>query len=431
MADQVFNVEAGFFNAVDEDRKYYADDMNRPYKRLVSNGVFATSRGTPSLDLKVNAGTGMTISVHKGQGIFADKWFEAPDDISITVPNNTSTAMRVDSVIAQVDTRISGRLGNIVYRTGTPAAFPLAPDINTVTGVEEYRLANIEVNPGATSISQAQIFDLRGSRDCPWIHALIEQVDTSVLFDQYETAYREFYETSTAAYEAYKDDQEEDWAEFVQSLTDDLTAATNIVTIRTTYSTAGVTSNIPVGIPSYNPSTDVLLVYINGLLADSSKYSYVSSSNQIRLVSPLSAGQNVSFVCFKSIIAGNLSTVATLLQQLNNRIAALANDSGWINLTLQNGAAQNNANKTPAIRCVGNRVYLRGEVYNVSIGTAFATVPAAYIPAKSHLYTVCAYNGTSVQSVVLLEINTSGQIIPKAATNSFSNPITLATEYSI
>ena len=73
MADQIFSVNSGFYNAVNNDRTYSAEDMNRPYKRIVANGVFATPAGTASNDLRVTATSGMVISVAAGEGIFADK----------------------------------------------------------------------------------------------------------------------------------------------------------------------------------------------------------------------------------------------------------------------------------------------------------------------------------------------------------------------
>ena len=38
--DVKFEVTAGFFDAINNDRVYSADDMNRPYRKLISNGVF-------------------------------------------------------------------------------------------------------------------------------------------------------------------------------------------------------------------------------------------------------------------------------------------------------------------------------------------------------------------------------------------------------
>lgn len=180
MAEQIFGVNCGFFNAVNYDRTYTADDMNKPYSRIVSDGVFPTQQGTPSTDLKiVSAGSGMNISVQPGQGIFASKWFENPSAIIITVPKNTTIYPRRDSVIIQVDMRTSGRKGNIVYRTGTSALNPQPPSINTTTNVTEYRLGNIYIAPGATNINNDVITDLRGSVSCPWVQGLIYSVISS------------------------------------------------------------------------------------------------------------------------------------------------------------------------------------------------------------------------------------------------------------
>ena len=237
MADQIFSAVAGFFDAVGFDRTYSADDMNRPYSRIVADGVFATPQGTPSTDLQViAAGTGMNITVQAGQGIFAKKWFENPTSIAVTVPNNTSLFPRIDSVLVQIDKRVSGRIGNIVYRTGTPATSPVEPDINTVSNVVEYRLANVSVPSGALSINQAYITDLRGSSACPWVAGLIEQVDTSTLMLQYQAAYKAYYDAATKDFEEYTADQREAWEEFLRTLTEELTVSMNVAVFTSTLS---------------------------------------------------------------------------------------------------------------------------------------------------------------------------------------------------
>lgn len=173
MADQIFGVNCGFFNAVNYDRTYTAEDMNKPYSRFVSDGIFPTSQGTPSTDLQVvSAGSGMKITVKAGQGMFASKWFENPSSIIITVPNNNALYPRFDSVIVQVDMRTSGRKGNIVYRTGTPASNPQPPSINTLPNVTEYRVSNVYVAPGANTINNDALTDLRGTSACPWVEIL-------------------------------------------------------------------------------------------------------------------------------------------------------------------------------------------------------------------------------------------------------------------
>lgn len=184
MADQIFQAECGFFDAVDRDRLYTADQMNRPYRRFVSDGVFAARDGSPSDDFAVVPNYGMQIKIKAGEGMFNNKWFSS-DDVFVTVPSNTGSGSRYDSVIIQVDNRVSGRVGNIVYRTGGVTI----PEINTIPEVNEYRLANIFVQVGARSMTEGNITDLRGTDGCPWVTSLVYQPDNSYRIDQFLRTY--------------------------------------------------------------------------------------------------------------------------------------------------------------------------------------------------------------------------------------------------
>lgn len=311
MAEQIFAVQAGFFDSVNGDRLYSADQMNRPYRRLVSNGVFASPEGEASDDLQVLSSGGLGIVVKAGEGIFGNKWFENSADLAITIPANTDTVPRRDSVIAQVDTLSSGRVGNIVYRTGTPSSNPSAPDINQTTGVYEYRLANILIPAGGNSITQANITDMRGSADCPWITSLVNQVDTSTLFTQWETAYSNYFTEATA-----------EWRQFLDNLTSELEVTTNVIMLSSMYQVTSQVSSVPINIASFSKDTDVLMVFINGLRAvENTHYTLASSGTSINLTTPLAAGNVVSFVVFHSVIAADIQTTLTAIAQLDAKIA--------------------------------------------------------------------------------------------------------------
>lgn len=418
MADQVFAVNSGFYDAISEDRTYTADQMNRPYRRLVSNGVFATPSGTPSNDLMVeSSGAGMGIIVNPGDGIFGNKWFENPSAITITVPNNTGIAKRIDSVIAQIDKRISGRVGNIVYRTGIASSNPIPPSINTVDNVVEYRLANIEVATGAVSISQSNITDMRGSADCPWVTSLLYQVDTSALWLQYQQAYQDFYDAATEDFEQYTEEQRAAFEAFLESLTDELTVSTQVMRLTNSYVTNSEISEIQIGIPTYDQTTDVLEVYINGLhVADGVYYEVSQDGSKIVLKAPLLAGQLVNFVVFKSLISADLSTAVTMVQRLDDKLSSFMSDSGWMPLQTATGVTAFSTNLQPAVRNVGNRVYIRGAVKGLTAaGTTICTLPISCRPAVDHIYAVPAESGTSVQSIVSIKIAASTGIVSLAA----------------
>ena len=324
MADQFFTVNSGFFDAVDYDRTYSADDMTRPYRRVVSDGVFATQYGDPSTDLQVKSAGGMKITVSKGEAICGQKWFENPAALAITVPANTTLYRRIDSVIMQVDKTEAVRAGRIVYRTGTAAQSPTAPALSTNPLVVEYRLANISVAANATVIRASNITDMRGSADCPWVTGVITQVDTSTLFAQYQAAYSDFFAETTAEFGAYMDHQRESWEDFLAQLTSELDVTPNVLTYTSTYTATGTVSNIPIGIAMYNAETDELQVYINGIFAPKTvRWALNNNKTSVTLTDAISAGDVVNFVVFKSVVTGNLQSIKVALDEINDRLSVL------------------------------------------------------------------------------------------------------------
>ena len=202
--DMKYKVDAGFFDAIDEDRTYSAEDMNRPYRKLISNGVFATPKGTPSDFLQVfSAKDGMNVIVSAGYALIGDKWFENPSDLTITISQNSEVLTRIDSIVAQVDKTQSGRVGSIVYRQGSASSNPIHPNINTEEDIAEFRLADIRISPSCVEITQDLITDCRGSDECPWVTSLLYQVDTSTLYAQWQAAYKKYYEDQEAEHDTY------------------------------------------------------------------------------------------------------------------------------------------------------------------------------------------------------------------------------------
>lgn len=434
MADQTFGVNCGFWDAINYDRTYSADDMNKPYSRLVADGVFAANDGTPSSDLQVVAsGASMNITVQKGQGIFAHKWFENPSSLLITVPDNTALYSRVDSVIVQVDKRTSGRVGNIVYRTGTPAQTPEAPAINTIQNVIEYRVANITVGASVGSVSQAEITDLRGSAECPWVTGLIQQVSTATLWAQFQAAYEAQYRQYTSDYLAYVEEQRQAWEDFIRTLTDDLTVSTNVVSFTSVFDSEDTVSEVPVGISSFAPSTDVLQVFINGLLATSGvDYTLSEDGTKILLTEDLEAGQTVVMIVFKSIIGGNIESAVSLIQRLDHKIDTITEDSGWVSLALEGAVEAFSDDTVPMLRMVGNQVFLRGSVKGVEDAeTLICTLPVNSKPGADITFLSAAVSTEGdIYPVTVKIAAASGDItVEDVGTISTADSISLACSF--
>ena len=272
MSDTLYDVTSGFYDSLDQDRLYSADQMNMPYKRLISEGVFATPAGTASTDFQVVAVSGMGIKVCAGNALLGDKWVEMTTDQPITVSNNAAGNPRIDSIILRVNRNSAARKASIIYRPGTAASSPTAPALVTTSGIYELRLADIRVASGATSIGQSVITDQRGTADCPWITSLIKQVDTSTLFAQYQ-----------AAQEEQLDDCQEAWEDYLDGLTRADPLELDMRTGSWQTPSAGSTSYITMhdlGITDYDPTADIVMLFINGLYAiENDKWHFVTQTD--------------------------------------------------------------------------------------------------------------------------------------------------------
>lgn len=194
------SMRSGFFNSVDGDRLYNAEDMTMPYRNLISNGVFPN----PSSNLQVTASSGMTVQVLEGSGMFGGCWAHNDAPVLLTLDAAPANLNRIDAVIAKCDNTEAVRAVNLEIKKGLPSSNPVAPEMMRSDNVNEYCLATVRIAPGTASITQSMITDTRADTSvCGWITGLITQVDTSTLFKQWQAAYAEQYEANTTSFNAW------------------------------------------------------------------------------------------------------------------------------------------------------------------------------------------------------------------------------------
>lgn len=212
-------VRGGFFNSLNDDRLYSAADMNLPYKKLISNGVIPDV----STALQVVASSGLTINVLAGSGLFGDGWAVNDAPVALTLEAAHSTLNRIDLVVMRRDDNENVRATDLFIIKGTPGSSPVAPAVERSTYIKEYALAEIYVKAGATEVTQSNITDTRpDTTRCGWATGLIQQVDTSTLFAQWQAAYKEQFDQNSEAFDV--------WWESVKSiLASDETAAAQIL----------------------------------------------------------------------------------------------------------------------------------------------------------------------------------------------------------
>ena len=269
-------VRFGFFNSVNGDRRYNADDVTQYFDKLISNGVVASSSDA----LQVMPGDGMTVNVQPGKAYIDGHWITNDSVLTLNIDPADVTKFRCDRIIIKLDNNTTARNMSIEVLKGglldggfSPPTLPTDPLVKCLT------LAWIYIEPNTTNFNAGSIADKRPDTiECGWVTGLINQVDTSTLYQQWEAKYEEQYQRML------------DWNKSLEEGSISLNRVTN------TETTTDGQTEVPVGITSYAEKGGILEVYINGVhLTPGTDYITSTDRTKITLTKPVTADNDILF----------------------------------------------------------------------------------------------------------------------------------------
>lgn len=170
-----------FFNDVNGDRVYYAEDWARHLKKYFTNGIFNN-------ELNVLANDDMTITIKEGDANIEGYRYTNTGDLVKTIDNADGTLNRIDNVVLRLD--LTNRLISAQIIKGTFADKPVAPELVRTSTIYDLRLAKISIPAGTTTITQDLITDTRFiTSDCGNVISTVQTPDTENLFIQMQTLF--------------------------------------------------------------------------------------------------------------------------------------------------------------------------------------------------------------------------------------------------
>lgn len=181
---------SGFFNSVNGDRVYNAQQMSTIFEGLITDGVYASVGNK----LAVQPNNGMTIQIASGRGWFAKHWVNNDSEYAVTLEASDVTLNRYCAVCVRVDESDAVRNAEVYLKYSDFATTPVKPTMVRTEAVKEYCLAYVYIKAGATAITAADITDTRGDNNlCGWVTGLIEQLSTATLFEQWEAIFNNWF----------------------------------------------------------------------------------------------------------------------------------------------------------------------------------------------------------------------------------------------
>ena len=181
---------SGFFNSVNGDRAYNAQQMSAIFEGLITDGVYASVGDK----MVVRPNSGMTIQIGSGRGWFAKHWANNDSAFLITLEASDVTLNRYCAVCVRVDESDAVRDAKIYLKYSDYATAPVKPTMTRTETVKEYCLAYVYIKAGVSAITAADIEDTRGNNNlCGWVTGLIEQLNTATLFEQWQAIFNNWF----------------------------------------------------------------------------------------------------------------------------------------------------------------------------------------------------------------------------------------------
>lgn len=188
--------KSGFFDAQDLgegnfDRVYNSADLAHYFSLFVGNGVFL--KPTTSLQVSSQPTPNMSIKVALGSGWINGYFITVTTAETLTIPTAHASLPRIDSILMRLD--LGTRQIKLVVSPGTAASSPQPNSLIREGNYYDLELAQVTVPAGATSITQANIKDMRYNVNrCGLVKGLIDQIDATAFFDQCQDQFNTWFE---------------------------------------------------------------------------------------------------------------------------------------------------------------------------------------------------------------------------------------------
>lgn len=183
------SVTSGFFNSVNGDRRYNADQFSAIFDGIIRDGVFATVGHA----FGVSSAAGNKVTVNTGRAWFDRIWIHNDSVLVLEMTEPSAVYDRYDAVVIEVNKEETVRTADIKVVTGTAATNPAKPTLKTYDTVKQYPIAYIRRKAGATAVSASDIEYVVGSSACPLVTGILEVINNEVVLAQWRGEFDEWF----------------------------------------------------------------------------------------------------------------------------------------------------------------------------------------------------------------------------------------------
>lgn len=184
-------VTYGFYDSLNHDRLYNAQQMSAIFDGIINDGVFMSVGN----QFHTVAGTGMQVIVKSGRAWFDSTWTLNDAEYPLSIDAADVLLTRIDAVVLEVNSEVATRANTIKVVKGTPASTPAKPTLTNTATVHQHALAYVTVAKNTTAITNSMIEIVVGKTETPYVTAILQTTDITDLFKKWENDFQTWFET--------------------------------------------------------------------------------------------------------------------------------------------------------------------------------------------------------------------------------------------
>lgn len=181
--------EFGFYNSIDGDRTYDADQFGDLFTGLITDGVYASIGDA----LMTTPGSGLSVIVGTGRAWFNKTWNVNRTKMQLNLDLADLLLPRIDAVILEVNKNSFSRTNSIKTVTGTPSANPTRPAYSSTNNVYQYPLAYVYVKANAEAVEAKDITVVVGQSPTNFVTAILDTVDITTMYQHWEQQFSDWF----------------------------------------------------------------------------------------------------------------------------------------------------------------------------------------------------------------------------------------------
>ena len=220
------SLTGGFFNSKDHDRRYNAESISRLFDGIIEDGVYETY-GDKFI---VRQASGMDVKIGTGRAWFDHCWIHNDAKYRITIDSSEVVLDRIDTIVIDVDHSTPVRAVSFKVVRGIPASSPVAAELVNDEDHKQHPICRILVKAGATEITDANITNLVGTSECPFVIGVLKVLKADELLAQWASDYSQWKAANSNDFKKWQASEEAAFMEWLSDLTGSIDPESDVAT---------------------------------------------------------------------------------------------------------------------------------------------------------------------------------------------------------